>query len=649
MAEESNAPWFIEPEQRELWNSWLKANATDEGPSPELTLKLIRACPAFLGHYYTQIQTADATLVPFRNWTPAQKKLYRVVRNLVRRNLPVRVVVLKARQMGISTLIELMTYWRTAFFPNVTSLVAAQEDDAVDRIFEMFRIFYSTTPDPIRPAHERFTAEEIRFGDRKRNVGSLGLASRILTKTTALGGSRKEISGKGRGATYHCFHGSEVAFWPSPHTFMSGVTPGLHKKPNTYGFLESTARGTGNWFHRRWKRAAEGWRLVAQPSGPPRWMCSGRPGLWIPVFLSWLEHPDYLIDIPGGDKEAERKYYKKHLNKEERRLVTDFGATLEQIEWRRVMLDDMDGDSVLFAQEYPAEPEEAFQSTGRTVFDMLAMQRYHDQIMAEPEEATKRGRLTTDDHGKTFFTEDPNGPLKIFKEPKEANSYVIGADPCEGRAREGDNACAQVLCSASEDPEERWEQVAVWCDRVDPDEFAQELKRLGRYYGEAFIVCEVNGPGQTTDLMLSKGNYWNRYRHVEYDRVTGKRTLKWGWHTNTKTRSVMVGSLRGAVREMRLKLHDPETLAEMQDWVRLDTSRGGTKEAPADSVEGHDARIIALGLARQGGLIDTPADEVDTGNLEEDESSVYTTPRQRVLLAKKNSHSNGHPMLGSDW
>jgi hypothetical protein len=640
-------PWFIEPEQRELYIRWLAGNNREEGPSAQDTMALIKACPAFLGHYYTNIQTADATLVRFQSWTPAQIKLYRVVRNLVRMNLPVRVVVLKARQMGISTLIELLAYWRTAFFPNITGLIAAQEEDAATRIFEMFRVFYSTTPDVIRPDTEKFSVEEIRFGSRKTDPGDLGLASRILTKTTALGGSRKDQQGKGRGATYHFFHGSEVAFWANPHRFMSGVTPGLHKRPNIYGFLESTARGSGNWFHRRWRKAAEGWRLVKQPSGPPRWMCDGTPGLWIPVFLSWLEHPAYRVAIPGAGSEKELAYYTKHMDKEERRLVNEFGATPEQIEWRRVTLEDMDGDLELFCQEYPAEPEEAFQSTGRRVFDMLALQRYSDAAMATE---YFRGSLIRDDKDKLFRSEDPHGALKIWREPKASNMYVIGADPCIGRSPEGDNACAQVLCATSDNPEESWEQVAVWCDRVDPDEFAQELLKLAEYYGTALIVCEVNGPGQTTDLMLQKANYWNRYRRVEYDKITNQRVLKWGWHTNTKTRSVMVGSLKGAIREMRLKIHDPDTLEEMRDWVRIDNGRGSSKEAPSDPVDGRDDRVIALGLALQGGLLDNPMEAEDSEVPAEPQ--VSAGPRERYLATRGVAGiggGSGHPVLGSDW
>ena len=623
-----------------LWEDFERANKRSDGKGLlEAARALTTVCPAFLLHCYTGIQDKEANLVPFSNWSPAQVRLYRVVRNLNRMNRPVRVIVLKARQMGISTLCEGLLFWLTAFKANVTSLIAAQEDDACQRIFEMFRIYYSSLPEPLQPEVEKFSLEEIRFGSRKKS-GDLGMASRILTKTVALGGARKDQSGRGRGATYHGFHGSEVSFWPNPERFMTGVEPGIPKKPNTYAFLESTANGTGNWFHRRWERAAKGWRMVKDADGKPRWVNEDRNrSFWVPVFLSWLEHPEYILALPHGSSEEEKKYYLKHLDKEEKGLVEDYGATLEQIEWRRFILsEEFDGDLDRFHQEYPATPREAFITSDRKVFDQRALDRYNKHCMDLSVDSYTRGDLEEGDNG-FFLVQDHHGPLKVFEEPKSGKGYVIGADPCIGRGAKGDNACAQVLCV------DTWEQVAVYNARIDPDEFATVLDRLGRWYGQAMLVVEVNGPGQMTDHQLGKMMYWNRYRRVEYDKFTRERTTKWGWQTNVKSRAMMIGSLKGIVRQMRLTLHDAETIAEMDGWVRLSNAKGSMKEAPADPVDGHDDRIIALGLAVQGGLLDNPFDEPEE---EESAAPVKKTGRvARIIEARNNSQ--GHPMLGTDY
>ena len=625
-----------------LWDEFVKANRASDGAR---LLRAIHAlavvCPAFVLQNYTSIQDKEANLVRFNDWSPAQIRVYRVVRNLQRMGRPVRIIVLKARQMGISTLCEGLLFWYTAFKPNVTSMIAAQEEDACQRIFEMFRVYYASLPEALQPPAEKFSLEEIRFGERKTS-GGLGMASRILTKTVALGGAKRRESGRGRGATYHGFHGSEVAFWPNPERFMTAVEPGIPKRPNTYAFLESTANGTGNWFHRRWVKASKGWRMLKGPDGKPTWANEGdNKSFWVPVFLSWLEHPEYRLPIVNGDDEKERAYYAKHLDREEIKLVESYGAELEQIEWRRFILsEEFDGDLDRFHQEYPTTPDEAFITSDRKVFDTRAMDRYQRQAM----EITSSDFFTGDleeGQGGFYLTQDRNGPLKIYNKPDDTSGYVIGADPCIGRGQKGDSACAQVVCI------DTWKQVAVYTARIDPDEFANVLDRLGRYYGGAMLVVEVNGPGQLVDHSLGKLGYWNRYRRVEYDKLAGSRIMKWGWQTNVKSRSMMVGNLKAAVREMRLDLPDAETLNEMNCWIRVYNAKGSIKEMPNDPVEGHDDRIIALGLALQGGLLDNPRDDDEASYGEKTDDAPKESKLARVLANRGLSKYN-HPVLGSN-
>lgn len=609
----------MEPEHVPLWEEWYRGNQAG-APSIDVTHRLVCANPAFLGHFYTKIEDLEANLRLFNDWSPAQKRLYKIKRNLNRQDLPVRLLILKARHQGISTLSELFAYHRTAYFSHVNAMVAAQEGPGVGLIFRKFRVFHNSVPEPLRQPTNKFTLDEISFGPKD---DELSHGSHIFCHTLALGGARKKESGKGRGGTYHFLHGSEVAFWPMAERFMSAVSPAIPRTGAGEMILESTANGTGNYFHALWKKASEGWRLVRQPTGPPAWVCDTprRASLWVPVFLSWLEEPRYQMAFPGAESERERAYFDKHLDPDERRLREEFGASLEQLQWRRSVLnDEKGGDLKGFLQEYPATPEEAFQSSDRKVFEMVAIQRYRDSIQASPS-APWIGTLDETEAGAPLLTADRYGPLKVFREPQQGRSYVIGADACEGRSSAGDRACAQVLCSASPVVEERWEQVAVYTERVDPDEFAATCLRLAKYYGEAFIVAESNGPGQTTCLRLTRAAYYHRYRRREYDKVTGTWGLKWDWHTNTKTRRVMVGGLRQAIREMSLRLHDADTIAELDDWTYLETDRANRKEGPG-SPDGNDDRVVALGLALQGGILDAPVDDEDFGPSPEDQDQA---------------------------
>src|SRR5690606_3640097 len=85
--------------------------------------------------------------------------------------------------------------------------------------------------------------------------------------------------------------------------------------------------------------------------------------------------------------------------------------------------------------------------------------------------------------------------------PPDPNAmYVMGADVGEGfSSTSGDYSCAQVLKLP------HLLQVATYVDRIDPDDFADVLYRLGEMYGWAFLGVEVNAVGFATVLRLSKG------------------------------------------------------------------------------------------------------------------------------------------------
>lgn len=226
-----------------------------------------------------------------------------------------------------------------------------------------------------------------------------------------------------------------------------------------------------------------------------------------------------------------------------------------------------------------------------------------------------------------WLSEDRHGPLKVYAKPRSGGEYVLGVDVCEGRGTVGDNACIQVVQRDS------WEQVAVWCDRVDPDETASTLLALAHWYEDGFIVLETQGGGNEVGRVLKKAEYFHRWRRKEWDRMGNEYQTKWDWHTNAKTRPLLVSGMRRAVRTKRIVVHDPETLEEMMGWSRLESARGGLKEGPSDS-DGHDDRVIALGLAIQGLQLD---EDWEDGDDVVDTSLPPSKRRKGVWLKKREA------------
>ena len=111
---------------------------------------------------FLKIKTKDNKIVPFVMNEP-QKRLYDVIKQEAQADKPIRIIILKARQMGFSTLTEALIFHRTATKANVNSLIIAHKDDATTNLFNMSKLFYSELPQPMRPQRRASNAKEIIF------------------------------------------------------------------------------------------------------------------------------------------------------------------------------------------------------------------------------------------------------------------------------------------------------------------------------------------------------------------------------------------------------------------------------------------------------------------------------------------------------
>ena len=71
-----------------------------------------------------------------------QERLYNQIKELQEQGIPVRMIVLKARQMGFSTVIQAIFFWSVTTARNVAALVMAHKEDASSNLFAMAKRFY---------------------------------------------------------------------------------------------------------------------------------------------------------------------------------------------------------------------------------------------------------------------------------------------------------------------------------------------------------------------------------------------------------------------------------------------------------------------------------------------------------------------------
>lgn len=152
---------------------------------------------------------------------------------------------------------------------------------------------------------------------------------------------------------------------------------------------------------------------------------------------------------------------------------------------------------------------------------------------------------------------DNKGRLKVFTKPVPKEAYAIGCDVAEG-IESGDYSTAFVLNT-------KGEQVAAWHGHIAPDVFGEMLCRLGAYYNNALLAVEVNNHGLTATTKIRDRGYTNVYMRQVKDERGEDYTSKIGWHTNVKTKPLMLDEFVGAVRDDRIKILDYDLLIEMTE------------------------------------------------------------------------------------
>lgn len=518
-------------------------------PEKKEKLKKVIRDPKLYIQNFLKIRTKIGQLVKFK-FNPAQKKLYAEVMRQRDAGRPVRIIILKARQMGFSTLTEGLIFHKTATHKLTNSMIIAHKEEASTNLFNMSKLFYEELPKELRPMKKASNAKELIFenptSDIEEKMLNPGLRSKIKIESA-------RNTDAGRSETIHSLHCSEVAFWDRAEETMLSAMQSVPKENNTMVIIESTANGVGGYFYNTWQQATRG------------------ENDFVPLFFAWFEHPEYRMPAPAD----------LLLSPEEEELSRLYNLDREQIVWRRwCIANNCGGDENLFYQEYPAYPEEAFLTSGRPVFNTKVLA----QLLNDCPDPEFVGNVV-EENGRVKFTEQPKGYLKIWKPPEEGRNYLISADVAEG-LEHGDYSIADVI------DRKTLEQVAQWHGHIDPDLFGVELARLARLYNRALVAPEVNNHGLTTITSLKKV-YGHIYRRRTVDKITNKAKEEHGWQTNLKTKPLAIDKAVQIVRERLAKINCKETIEEMLTYVK--DAKGAT-----NAQEGcYDDRVMAWSIGQQ--------------------------------------------------
>ena len=463
-----------------------------------------------------KIKTKSGTVVPFR-LNDAQRKLYAVAKRQQDAGKPVRLIILKARQLGFSTLTEGLIFHACATRKNVNALIVAHREDATANLFRMSKLFYDELPAPVKPMLRASNAQELVFENpsklRSEREARPGLRSRIRCATA---GGR----GIGRSDTLQCVHLSEYAFWPDgadgKASTLVGILQAVPSLPGTMVVIESTANGFED-FKERWDAAVAG------------------ENDFEPVFFAWFENPDYSMPVVPGTE----------WTPEERDLKAAYRLTDGQLQWRRWCIANNCGGSLdMFRQEYPASPGEAFLHSGTGVFD-------NEQIVLRLERLpgpAGRGEFTDGE-----WTESETGAITLYELPEEGVPYVLGGDT----AGEGsDYFTAIVIDNVT------GRIAAKLRQKYSEPEYVRQIYALGRFYNDALVAIETNFSTYPV-MKLQEMEYSNQYSREREDTYTRQMRKSYGFRTDRQSRPRAIANLVEVFSSHPEWFTDRELLEEM--------------------------------------------------------------------------------------
>ena len=510
---------------------------------------------------------------------------------------PILVLIIKARQLGFSTLIQVLLFLYALFNPRSTVLVVSSDDKSVEHVLSMTATLVDEWPQEFESIRPELTGES-----RER----LELYNKSKYESRSSDGKRIHS------ITSDANHLTEYAHYKSDDKVAAAI---VAVPKHAWIFIESTSAGPAGDYYEKAKSSITIDQAIedydAQVPRPER--------QYIKVFCSWLEDPEYTAFVEPWEVE----HIESTLDDYERKLMASFPpgrvdldgnplpvCDLGRIKWRREKIKndcqkgrDRNGRTLspeqFFMQEYPADEDEAFQEASGAVFPVETILRAETQALSE-KLTPYLFRVKDEKTEPVLVVTSHLANLIIWELPIDGRQYSFGADVGRGRGR--DNT------------------VIVGCDRMDGTlarevvHFASNLlsevqcahiaAMLLRLYNNAFIVPEVSGPGKAFVNELSRAiGYPHIYMRQQHTKLGGTAVLSdnLGYDTNSReSKDFLVGEFKQALIDGVLLVRTRETFHELRMYQFDDP------EDPKSSMNARtgekDDRVIASAMMNLGRL-----------------------------------------------
>lgn len=507
-------------------------------------------------------------IVPFVLRRPQLKLLKQLAEDLFT-GKPIRIILLKARQWGGSTLVQLFYAWIQIFHrTNWNSCIVAHQKDQARNVRAMYSRVAQFHPADIYPVE--FHAFEGSQSNKQLKGRDAVVSIGSVQNPEALRSDDLKLA--------HC---TEVGLWyDTPKRkaadVIQSVLGSVPDDPFTAVVLESTAKGIGNYFHDTWIKAERG------ENG------------YTPIFVSWFEIAIYWR--PFGS-EQEKIEFARSLTEEEL-YYFNLGATLEGLNWYRYKRSTMPS-AWRMRCEYPSTPIEAFATTGRNVHNPIDIQ----QMMLGTSDPLFIGELHADaaygkaaiDHSLSFVAHE-NGTLHLWAMPEKmrtvTNRYVVSMD-IGGKSDDADWTVIRVidrhmlLYGGDE------ECIGTWRFHMDQDLAIWKAVQLAQFFDHALFVPEFNSikknKPEDSDFFYTilddiVGVYDNIWYRDDPTKLKEGIPPHYGFHTNRATKEDLVTMMNRRLRDRLYVEHDKRALDEALTYEQKADGSYGAVDSRHDDI-----------------------------------------------------------------